>query len=182
VVAKAAKKASLGGLEPYAHASVVALDAPDPVLLRAVASCDDRSDALAAARKDGAVLAKEIDALLAAADDNAVLQERHGNTLRAGTDKALSARASAIVKAMLASPSLDRAFGYVAELDGELAQLQRSDKAWQTTAIAGDLLQELTVVRAVAGADLGKRLRDRTQRIADGLRAIAVDKTKLPCD
>lgn len=50
---------------------------------------------------------------------------------------------------------------FVAELQGELARTESSDRAWQTTQIAAEVQQELLVQLAVAMADLGKHYRDR---------------------
>ncbi len=61
---------------------------------------------------------------------------------------------------------------WVTELLDELGQLQRADKAWQTTEVAAEVLQELTVQRSVAAADLGKLFRERlasVQRDLDGV-------------
>ncbi len=47
--------------------------------------------------------------------------------------------------------------------------LQKSDKARQTTQVAAEVLQELTVQQSVAAADAGKVARDRIVRLADEL-------------
>jgi hypothetical protein len=181
-VAKAEKRGSLGGLAPYAHADVVSPDGIEPALLATVAACTDRSDGLASGRKDATAAAADLDKLLAAADDNADLQQ-HAAALRAGTEAALSPRARAIAAAMLKTPSIDHAAAFVAELDTELSHLSTADKAWQTTQIASEILQELTVVRSVSAVDLGKLVRDRLTRASAGLRAIAAERTKLQtCD
>jgi hypothetical protein len=56
-----------------------------------------------------------------------------------------------------------------------------SDKAFQTTQIAGEILQELTVIHAVASADAGKIARDRIERLAKAVPEIAklAQSTKL---
>ena len=182
LLAKAAKKGvKLGGLDAYARTPVVTAEAPEPALLQLVATCSDKADALAGFRHDAAALTKELDALAAEdADDDTELYVHRGAALHAGTAK-LSARATALVKAALSAPSLEHAYSFVAELDHELTQLSHSDKAWQTTMVAANMLQDLTIEKSVAEADLGKRLRFRLRKLADGVRAIAADTTKLPC-
>ena len=182
VLAKAGKRGtSLGALEPYAR-TPVSLDGPEPALLQQLASCTDKADSLSAFHRDAATLAKELDALAREnPDDDSGLSARRSAALHAGTGK-VSARADPLVKAMLATPGFEQALAWRDELDHELTLLSKSDKAWQTTAVAADLLQELTVLRSVADADLGKRLRFRLRAVADGVRAIAADSTKLPCN
>jgi N-acetylglucosamine kinase-like BadF-type ATPase len=57
--------------------------------------------------------------------------------------------------------------------------LQKSDKAWQTTQVAAEVLQELTVQQSVAQADAGKVAKDRVDRLARELGALARDGVKI---
>jgi hypothetical protein len=74
-----------------------------------------------------------------------------------------------LIDRWLADPDTQEMIGWVAELDRELALLASMDRAWQTTQVAADILQELTVQQSLAQADAGKRLRDRLQALADDL-------------
>ncbi|MBX3162450.1 MAG: hypothetical protein KF773_41180, partial [Deltaproteobacteria bacterium] len=67
----------------------------------------------------------------------------------------------------LADRPVREAIGFVDELERELALVSRLDRAWQTTPIASEVLQELTVQLSVARADAGKLIAQRL----DGLRA-----------
>ena len=58
--------------------------------------------------------------------------------------------------------------------------LQKSDKAWQTTQVAAEVLQELTVQQSVAAADAGKVATDRVDRLARELGALARDGVEDP--
>jgi len=57
--------------------------------------------------------------------------------------------------------------------------LEKSDKAWQTTQIAAEVKQELTVSQSVAQADAGKLARERVDRYARELGALARDGSKI---
>lgn len=56
-----------------------------------------------------------------------------------------------------------------AELEGELQLAQRSDKVWQTTPIGEQVVQELTLQRSLAQAEIGKRYRERLAGLHAGL-------------
>jgi hypothetical protein len=60
---------------------------------------------------------------------------------------------------------------WTTELLRELAALQSADKAWQTTQIAAEILQELTVQLSVGQADVGRRYRNRLEQVRRDLQA-----------
>jgi hypothetical protein len=68
-----------------------------------------------------------------------------------------------------------KTFAYVDELDREIQQYERSDKAWKTTAIAGEVLQELTVQKSLAEAEAGRLARERIQRLIKELNELGND-------
>ena len=80
---------------------------------------------------------------------------------------------------VLNDKTLLKTFAWVDELNNELAMLQKSDKAWQTTQVAAEVLQELTVQQSVAAADAGKVARDRVDRLARELGGLARDGSKI---
>jgi hypothetical protein len=84
-----------------------------------------------------------------------------------------------LVMSVLNDKTLLKTFAWVDELNNELAMLQKSDKAWQTTQVAAEVLQELTVQQSVAAADAGKVARDRIVRLADELGMLARDGSKI---
>ena len=51
---------------------------------------------------------------------------------------------------VLDDKTLLKTFAWVDELNHELDMLAKSDKAWQTTQVAAEVLQELTVQQSVA--------------------------------
>ena len=110
-------------------------------------------------------------------DDNAefykyVLKVRSG---RAG----LPERTQQMAKAALSDKTLLKSFAWVDELDRELKQYEKSDKAWRTTASAGEVLQELSVQKSLAEAEAGRLARERLNRIEEGLRELRRDATKI---
>ncbi len=84
-----------------------------------------------------------------------------------------------LVMSVLNDKTLLKTFAWVDELNHELEMLQKSDKAWQTTQVAAEVLQELTVQQSVAAADAGKVARDRVERLARELRTLSNDGLKI---
>ena len=84
-----------------------------------------------------------------------------------------------LVMSVLEDKTLLKTFAWVDELDAELKQLQKSDKAWQTTQVAAEVLQELTVAQSDAAAKAGKVARDRIVRLERELGALARDGSKI---
>ena len=69
---------------------------------------------------------------------------------------------------VLNDKTLLKTFAWVDELNHELDMLQKSDKAWQTTQVAAEVLQELTVQQSVAA---GRRRQGRPRSRRSALRA-----------
>lgn len=84
-----------------------------------------------------------------------------------------------IVVSALSDKTLLKTFQWVEELDKELKTLERADKAWKTTAIASEVLQELTVQKSLAQADAGRLARERIERLRDELSRFARDGRKI---
>jgi hypothetical protein len=80
---------------------------------------------------------------------------------------------------VLNDKTLLKTFAWVDELNHELEMLQKSDKAWQTTQVAAEVLQELTVSQSVAAADAGKVARDRVDRLQREIGALSRDGLKI---
>lgn len=159
-------------LSAHGTTPVLGPDSPEPAPLHVLATyefCDKRTtvDVVGKIRANSAAIQKDLQKLLAA-DDHAEFYEAFRQAL-----KQPQTRAGAYARAVLASPTVGRAFAFVDELDHELSLLKSSDKAFQTTQIAAEILQELTVVQAVAAADAGRIARDRIQRLAKAVPEIA---------
>ena len=55
---------------------------------------------------------------------------------------------------------------YVNELERELKALDKADPAWKSTAVAGNILQDLTLQKSLAANEAGNLARQRLQRLS----------------
>ena len=122
-------------------------------------------------------LKKDIDAIIAKYPDNAefydyVLKIRDGD---AGLPDACSAPPRAPSPTRRWVKSLE----YVAELDRELKQVEQRDPAWKRTAIAGTILQDLTLQKSLATNDAGNLARDRLKRLCDEISELVSEAIKV---
>ncbi|HEY4242630.1 MAG TPA: hypothetical protein VGM88_22590 [Kofleriaceae bacterium] len=122
-------------------------------------------------------LAKNLDELTKKYDDNAEFYDyvKKVKANKAGLDPVTQR----LVMSVLNDKTLLKTFAWVDELNHELDMLQKSDKAWQTTQVAAEVLQELTVQQSVAAADAGKVARDRIVRLTRELGALSRDGSKI---
>ncbi len=87
--------------------------------------------------------------------------------LRGGTARfKLTGEAAALVRAALDSPRLDKGVTFLKELDRELVLLQSSRPAWKAQPIAGVVLQDLTLHKALAQNEAGQIARVQLTRTA----------------
>jgi tetratricopeptide (TPR) repeat protein len=91
----------------------------------------------------------------------------------------LDDQTQALALSSLRDRTLEKTFAWVDELDKELAMLEKADKAWQTTRIAAEVLQELTVQKSLAEADAGKLARERIERLSNELRELSRDGGRI---
>lgn len=84
-----------------------------------------------------------------------------------------------LVLSALGDRTLRKTFNWVDELDSELKALAASQKAWQGTKIASEVLQELTLQKSLAEADAGKLARERIDRLHNELREFSRDTVKV---
>jgi hypothetical protein len=155
---------------------------PEAVLLRAViyynyCLFDQAEEAIADFNDKYGPLQKNLTDLVKKYEDNAefftyIQKVRQG---KAGLDP----QTQRLVMSVLNDKTLLKTFAWVDELDHELSMLQKSDKAWQTTQVAAEVLQELTVQQSVAQADAGKVAKDRVDRLARELGALSRDGVKI---
>ncbi|MDB4962044.1 MAG: Tetratricopeptide repeat protein [Myxococcales bacterium] len=122
-------------------------------------------------------LKKNLEELVKKYEDNAEFYDyvRKVKTNKAGLD----IKTQRLVMSVLNDKTLLKTFAWVDELNHELDMLQKSDKAWQTTQVAAEVLQELTVQQSVAAAEAGKVARDRVERLARELRQLSNDGLKI---
>jgi len=122
-------------------------------------------------------LQKNLTDLVAKYDDNAEFYEyvKKVKANKAGLDPVTQR----LVMSVLNDKTLLKTFAWVDELNHELDMLQKSDKAWQSTQVAAEVLQELTVQQSVAAADAGKVARDRVARLGRELGSLSRDGSKI---
>ena len=155
---------------------------PEAVLLRSViyykyCLYDQAEEAIGDFNDKYGPLTKNLKDIVAKYDDNAEFYEyvKKVKANKAGLDPATQR----LVMSVLNDKTLLKTFAWVDELNHELDMLQKSDKAWQTTQVAAEVLQELTVQQSVAAGDAGKVARDRVDRLARELGALSRDGTKI---
>jgi len=122
-------------------------------------------------------LRKNLEEIVKKYDDNAEFYE-YVKKVKAGK-AGLDPVTQRLVMSQLNDKTILKNFAWVDELNNELNMLQKSDKAWQTTQVAAEVLQELTVQQSVAAADAGKVARERIDRLSRELGALARDGSKI---
>jgi hypothetical protein len=155
---------------------------PESQLLKAViyykyCLYDQAEEAIQEYNEKYGPLQKNLKAIVDKYDDNVEFYE-YVKKVKAGK-AGLDSTTQRLVMSVLDDKTLLKTFAWVDELDNELQQLQRADKAWQTTQVAGEVLQELTVAQSDASAKAGKVARDRIDRLQRELGALARDGSKI---
>ena len=155
---------------------------PESLLLKSViyfkyCLYDQADEAIADFNEKYGPLTRNLNEIIKKYEDNADFYDyvKKVRANKAGLDP-LTQR---LVTSQLNDKTLLKTFAWVDELNNELAMLQKSDKAWQTTQVAAEVLQELTVQQSVAAADAGKVARDRIDRFARQLGSLARDGSKI---
>jgi hypothetical protein len=155
---------------------------PESQLLKAViyfnyCLYDQAEEAIVEYNEKYAPLRKNLEEIVAKYADNAEFYD-YVKKVKAGK-AGLDPVTQRLVMSVLNDKTLLKTFAWVDELNNELQMLQKSDKAWQTTQVAAEVLQELTVQQSVAAADAGKVARDRIVRLADELGSLSRDGSKI---
>jgi len=122
-------------------------------------------------------LRKNLQDVVAKYEDNAEFYEYVKKILdsKAGLDEVTQR----LVMSVLGDKQLAKTFNWVDELDKELKALAAADKAWQTTAIAGEVNTELEVRKSLAQADAGKLAKERINRLIGELQLLGRDGIKI---
>jgi uncharacterized protein (TIGR03382 family) len=122
---------------------------------------------------------QHVDALLRIDDNAALLDEaRAAMTATRSWSWAASHATPLFIRFVLDDPETREMLALEAELAHELTALERTDRAWQTTQPAAEIVQELTVQQSVVRADLGKRFRDRLDQARRELEAMDLGKLR----
>lgn len=154
----------------------------EAVLLKAVVyykycQYDLALEAVAEYNQNYAPLREDLEQILSRYADNAefyeyVVKIQDG---RAG----LGERTQRVAASSLADRQLAKTFAWVDELDKELKMLEKADRTWATSRVAGEVLQELTVQKSLAQADAGKLARERIKRMSEELLELSRDGRKI---
>jgi hypothetical protein len=70
-----------------------------------------------------------------------------------------------VTKSVLTDRTLLKRFKYVEELERELEQVESAEPAWKSTAIAGEILQDLSLQKSLAVGKAGELARGRLKRL-----------------
>tara|TARA_R110002096_G_scaffold299503_6_gene494207 strand:+ start:108149 stop:109756 length:1608 start_codon:yes stop_codon:yes gene_type:complete len=122
-------------------------------------------------------LKKDLGEMLGKYEDNAEFYEYVKKVLKGKAGLPEATQRLAI--SALGDKTLRKTFAWVDELNKELKMLERADKAWQTTSISAEVLQELTVQQSLAQADAGKLARERIERLHKELNELGRDGLKI---
>ncbi|MBL4636222.1 MAG: hypothetical protein JKY56_20345 [Kofleriaceae bacterium] len=155
---------------------------PESILLKAVIYykyCQyDRATAAVAEYKEiYKPLQKNLKEMLGKYEDNAEFYTYVKKILKGRAGLAEDTQRLAL--SALKDKTLLKTFAWVEELNKELKMLKKSDKAWQTTSIAYEVLSELTLNQSLAQADAGKLARERLERLHKELRELKGQGTKI---
>ena len=155
---------------------------PESVLLRAViyfnyCQYDRALEAVNDYEVKYKPLVANLEQLMTKYEDNAEFYE-YVKKLIAGKGEAAD-ETERLVLSALSDQSLRKDFDWVDELQRELDALSKTDKAWQTTQVASDVNQELTVQRSLADSTAGREARNRVAALAKELRRLRRDGSKI---
>lgn len=91
----------------------------------------------------------------------------------------LNEEVSRLALSALGDRNLQKFFSYVTELDRELQQVQDADPAWKATAVAGVVLQDLTLQKSLAQNDAGKMAQQRVARLSKEIQELIKQAIKV---
>jgi tetratricopeptide (TPR) repeat protein len=92
---------------------------------------------------------------------------------------ALDLTLTRITRSVLTDRTLLKRFQYVDELDRELRQVENAEPAWKSTAIAGSILQDLSLQKSLAIGNAGKLARARLKRLSEEISRLVGKATDI---
>lgn len=156
---------------------------PESVVLKAVmyyyyCRYDRAEEALAEFNTTYLPLRDELNKIVAKTPDDNSAFYAYVKKLRGG-DSDLDDKTERLARTALEDKELEKTFAYVDELDREVKQHDKADRAWKTTAVAGQVLQELSVQKSLAESEAGRLARERLDRLAKELTGLRGDALKV---
>lgn len=155
---------------------------PESIILRAVIffqRCDYQRamETLVEFNQTYPALREEVLALTRKYPDNAELYKIILK-IRSG-EAGLSDRVQRAAEGALQDRTLAKTLDYVTELDRELSAVDRADPSWKSTAVAGTVLQDLTLQRSIAENEAGGLARKRLERLAGEIQELVKQAIKI---
>jgi tetratricopeptide (TPR) repeat protein len=155
---------------------------PESYVLKAViyfnrCNYDRSAEAIAEFNATYPQLKKEIDEILGKYPDNAqffdfVLKIKSG-------EAGLSERLGHAAEGALYDRTLQKNLDYVNELERELKAIDKADPTWRSTAVAGNILQDLTLQKSLAANEAGQQARVRLQRLSTEIQDLVKQAIKI---
>jgi TolA-binding protein len=138
---------------------------------------DRAADAIQEFQESYAPLADELKKVVAGTTANDQFYEV-ADKIRNG-DSNLPKNVEAAARAVLSDRMLARRFDYVKELDRELAEHEKADPAWKSTAVANAVMTDITLQRSLTVNEAGDLARQRITRLAGELDALTKRVIKI---
>ncbi|MSP59381.1 MAG: hypothetical protein EXR72_03390 [Myxococcales bacterium] len=155
---------------------------PESLILKAViyfqrCNYDKAMAAVAEFNESYPALKKDIDGVIQKFPDNAefysyVVKIRNG-------EAGLPERVQRAADGALSDKTLAKNLDYVAELDRELRSVDKSAPDWKSTAIAGNILQDLTLQKSLAANETGNLARERLKRLSHEIQELVKQAIKI---
>jgi hypothetical protein len=155
---------------------------PESYILKAViyfnrCNYDRSAEAIAEFNDVYPELKKELDEILAKFPDNA---QFYDYIVKIKTGEAgLSERLQHAAESAIYDRTLQKNIDYVNELDRELKAVDKADPSWKSTAVAGNILQDLTLQKSLAANEAGNLARQRLQRLSTEIQELNKQAIKI---
>ena len=155
---------------------------PESYILKAViyfnrCNYDRSAEAIAEFNDIYPQLRKEIDDILSKYPDNAQFYD-YIVKIKSG-EAGLSDRLQHAAEGAIYDRTLQKNIDYVVELDRELKAVDKADPAWKSTAVAGNILQDLTLQKSLAANEAGNLARQRLQRLSTEIQELVKQAIKV---
>jgi tetratricopeptide (TPR) repeat protein len=122
-------------------------------------------------------LKKDIDEILAKNPDNSQFYE-YVVKIKNG-EAGLSERLQHAAEGAVYDRTLQKNIDYVNELERELKAVDKADPSWKSTAVAGNILQDLTLQKSLAANEAGQLARNRLQRLSTEIQDLVKQAIKI---
>lgn len=155
---------------------------PESVILRAVlyfqrCNYERAMEAVVEFNQTYPQLREEILSVVKKFSDNAEFY-KYVLKIRSG-EAGLSERVQRAAEGALQDRTLAKTLDYVTELERELRQVDKADPSWKSTAIAGTVLQDLTLQKSIAENEAGSLARKRLERLASEIQELIKQAIKV---